>query len=116
MEEREVSSFASRLVELRSDTGLPQDVVARALGVSRSTLAGWESGAREPNIDKLKAIANYYHCTLDYLLGGDDVLEDNIPSEQRILLQTLSGATEDEIRQTRTIIDALRRAKARGEW
>lgn len=114
--EKSVPSFSERLVELRENTGLSQEAVARGLGISRSTLAGWEVGTREPGIDKLKAIANFYHCTLDYLLGGDDVLEDNLPSEQRILLQSLSGATEEEVRQARTIIDALRKARARGEW
>lgn len=108
--------FSDRLVELRTSAGLSQEAVARGLGVSRSTLAGWEVGNREPAIDKIKAIANFYHCTIDYLLGGDDVLEDNIPSEQRAILQTLSGATKEEVKQARAIIEALIKARARGEW
>lgn len=111
-----IPTLAERLVELRTEAHLSQDRFAKALGVSRSAVAGWEQGTREPNIDKLKAIANFYHCTLDYLLGGDDVLEDNIPNEQRILLQTLSGATEEEVRQARTIIEALINSRRKGEW
>lgn len=104
--------FATIFKELRLDAHRSQEDVARALHIPRSTVNGWENLGREPGYDTLKAIANYFHCTLDYLLGyTDDILEDNIPPEHRALLQTLQGATKEEVEQARAIIEALRKTK-----
>ena len=55
--------------EWRASAGLTQEAAAKALGVARSTVAMWESGAALPTASKLKAIAELYGCTLDYLLN-----------------------------------------------
>jgi transcriptional regulator with XRE-family HTH domain len=40
---------------LRERAGLPQAVVARAVGVDRATLSRWESGTRNPDDSHLEA-------------------------------------------------------------
>lgn len=42
---------------------------AEALGVPKSTYSSYEYGAREPNIELILKIAEYYNVTTDYLLG-----------------------------------------------
>lgn len=48
---------------------MKQQDVAKALGVSRSTYANYESGRRAPDIDTLMRLADIYGITLDELTG-----------------------------------------------
>lgn len=63
--------LSERLRALREQAGISQCAFARAFGVAQSTVAGWESGAREPNLATLQRLAAYFGVTADYLLGGE---------------------------------------------
>jgi len=60
--------FQQRLIELRGKKR--QKDVAKDLGVSRDCIVQWENdNTRQPALDKLILLADYYHVSLDYLLG-----------------------------------------------
>lgn len=61
--------FSSRLCELRKNRGLTQQTLADVIEVSQQTVAQWEKGSREPNLEKLIALAKLFGVTLDYLVG-----------------------------------------------
>ena len=63
-----------KLHELRKQKGLTQEELAELLFVSRTAVSKWESGRGYPNIDSLKAIATFFHVTIDELLSGDELL------------------------------------------
>jgi len=58
-----------RLKELRKKAGLSQDDVSKHLGVSQPAYGNYENGNREPDFNILRAIANYFEVSIDYLLG-----------------------------------------------
>lgn len=63
--------FKIRLKELREEKGMNQRQFAADFGVSPATVGMWESGAREPRtLEQLQRIADYFHVTVDYLLGN----------------------------------------------
>ena len=65
-------NFANNLQALRKTHGnLSQEALADQMNVSRQTVSKWESGAAYPEVDKLAALADYFHCTLDQLLRED---------------------------------------------
>lgn len=65
-------NFASNLQILRKTHGnLSQEALADQMNVSRQTVSKWEMGAATPEVDKLAALADYFHCTLDQLLRED---------------------------------------------
>lgn len=66
--------FHEKLQELRKQRGLTQEELAQDLFVSRTAVSKWESGRGYPNIDSLKAIAAYFHISIDELLSGDELL------------------------------------------
>lgn len=66
--------FNQKLQELRKQKGLTQEELANALFVSRTAISKWESGRGYPNIDSIKAIAKFFHITVDELLSTDEVL------------------------------------------
>lgn len=66
--------FHVKLQELRKRKGLTQEELAQALYVSRTAISKWESGRGYPNIDSLKALAVFFHISIDELLSGDELL------------------------------------------
>lgn len=46
-------------------------VAAKEMGVSQSTLSGWESERTIPSIEGLERMADYYQVSTDFLLGRD---------------------------------------------
>lgn len=59
----------NRIKFLRRQNRLSQADLADFLNVKPNTISRYESGAREPDIDVLLKLADYFHVTTDYLLG-----------------------------------------------
>ncbi|MDT3416133.1 transcriptional regulator with XRE-family HTH domain [Brevibacillus aydinogluensis] len=64
--------LGERLKKAREQKGLKQNRVARTLGIHNSTLAKYESGDREVDIDTLKKLAEMYEVSVDWLSGHTD--------------------------------------------
>lgn len=62
-------SFARILVRLRKERRLSQRAAAEALGVSQALLSHYENGIREPKLDFVCKVADFYECSTDFLLG-----------------------------------------------
>lgn len=61
--------YKERLKYLRAKHNLTQASLAKSLGIAKTTLAAYEQGKNEPNINMLKKIADYFNVSTDYLLG-----------------------------------------------
>jgi len=56
---------------------MTQHMVAQKVGVSRSTVAMWETGKNEPDNQTLLELAMLFNCSVDYLLERtDDRIDD----------------------------------------
>lgn len=62
----------TRLISLREERNLSQVEVARALGITRSAFSMYELRQREPDMETVRKLANYFNVTTDYLLGRTD--------------------------------------------
>lgn len=58
-----------RIKELRIAAGLSQADVVRAMKVDSAAVSRWEAGQAMPRADKLPALADLLHCTIDALFG-----------------------------------------------
>ena len=58
-----------RLKELREQNNLSQQDLAKILKVSPSTVSNWEAGKRQPDIQMIIEIANYFNVSVDEVLG-----------------------------------------------
>lgn len=103
------ANLSEKLVALRKDSGLTQKKAAEKLGITRSALKNYETGFRKPRYDTLCVIADFYGVTTDYLLGAEEYQQPEVSPNTQILLQTLKGATEEEIAQAIRIIEALKK-------
>jgi len=64
--------FSERLRELRQEQNMTQHTLASILHVQRSTVAGYETKNRQPQLEIIVHIANIFGVTTDYLLGLTD--------------------------------------------
>ena len=61
--------FSQKLKELRTRDDISQAKFAREVGFSQSAIASWENETREPGINALIKIAQYFNTSVDYLIG-----------------------------------------------
>ena len=60
----------------REKKGWSQTYVCKKLGISNSTLSGYERNYREPDIDTLKKLAELYEVSPQWLLVGYEIEMD----------------------------------------
>ncbi|EJT8453874.1 XRE family transcriptional regulator [Listeria monocytogenes] len=84
------------LKKLRKNENLTQDQLASKIGITRDTLANYETGRREPDFTTLKNIASYFEVSTDYLLGKEEFdnsdllaahIDDDLTEEERIEIE-----------------------------
>ena len=57
-----------RLEEIRKSKGISQLKMAMDLNTNQNTISRYETGEREPGINELVKIADYFNVSVDYLL------------------------------------------------
>ena len=56
----------------RKKSGLSQEALSEKIGVSRQAVSKWETGDALPEVTKLKALAELFGVTVDFLLSEDE--------------------------------------------
>lgn len=67
-----MATFGERLKLLRKSKGFTQEKMATAFNVERATLSKWEIDHTIPDVSTIKKIAEYFGCSVDFLLGISD--------------------------------------------
>lgn len=65
-------TIAENLVRARSESGLGQEDLANALGVSRAMISYWEAGSRVPNDRQLAALSRLLRSPIAVLVGAEE--------------------------------------------
>lgn len=66
------ASFSMRISELRKQRNISQRQAASELGISQALLSHYENGLREPKLDFVVKVCDYYGVSADYILGRTD--------------------------------------------
>lgn len=67
--------FHENLKQARINSGMTQAEIAEKIGVAKSTYSLYESGRREPDVQKIKQLASALNMTGDELLGIESQME-----------------------------------------
>lgn len=59
--------LSEKIYTLRRKNGLSQEQLAEKIGVSRQAISKWEGGLSTPELDKLRALCQCFHITMDQL-------------------------------------------------
>jgi len=89
--------FAEILGELRREKGLSQRRAAADLGISQALLSHYENDAREPRLEFVVKVCDYYGVTADYILGRKKERED----KASIMAESVNGIV-DSLEELRT--------------
>lgn len=73
---------------LREEAGIKQSDLGKMLGVSDATVSDYEKDRTQPNIDKLRILAELFRTTLDYIACRTD--------ERRTVDQQIADIAADE--------------------
>ena len=118
-----------KLKELRESTGKTMKEVARDLDIKYTTYISYEKGTYEPSLQTLKDMAEYFHVTVSELI--DDAKNETsilyeakkrqdeedlarylellrTRPEMRVLLDTVEGATKEEVEANVKFLETLR--------
>jgi transcriptional regulator with XRE-family HTH domain len=92
-------NFAERLKTMRKEKKITQAGLAADLGISKATVAMWESGRREPNFETLNKLSDYFDRRVDYILGQTENAVSVAPTEAQAE-QLGAWAVEDDFAET----------------
>ena len=73
--------IAGNIGQLRRDAGMTQLELAEYLNYTDKAVSKWERGESIPDVITLKALADRFSVTVDYLLRADHPLESEIKRE-----------------------------------
>ena len=65
--------LSERIYKFRRKSGLSQEQLAEKIGVSRQAISKWESGTSTPELEKLLALSECFHITLDDLVKEETI-------------------------------------------
>ena len=65
--------FKDIILKLRTERGLSQEALASRLGMSKSTIAMWETGKRTPSPEVYEELADFFNVDMDYIYGRTDL-------------------------------------------
>ena len=88
-------TLSEKITSLRTAHNMSQGDLAEKLNVSRQSVSKWETGASTPDLEKLIAMSELFHITLDELAKGssDNSSNDIYNNSQIIYMQAPADNT-----------------------
>lgn len=111
-----MSYFSDTLLHLRRQAGLSQQTLADATGLSRSAVGMYETGKREPDIETLRLLSEFFGVDMNTLTSPESAQNAELAEllealrnrdEMRMLFKLAKDATPDDVRKAVKIIEAL---------
>lgn len=96
-----------KLKLIRTENGLTQSQVAKALGINRSTYCGYEIGRRKMGTEMLNTLSKFYRLPVSVFFDGDgqSVNDNEHYSEDTMFLSALSDEERELIVKFRILAE-----------
>ncbi|MBQ8749576.1 MAG: helix-turn-helix transcriptional regulator [Clostridia bacterium] len=95
------------LIKLRKAENLSQREVAENLGLTTQAIHNYEKGTREPNIEVLKRMSNFFNVSIDYLLENEIENKTIYTEEQKTAIKYLIELNKTSLAQATGYLKAL---------
>lgn len=96
-----------RFVSILQEKGLKPSDVAKATGVTTSTLSQWKKGAYTPKQEKLALIAEFLGVDVGWLMGVSDVRSTEGSAECKIPVLGIVRAGDTTVYAQEDVIDTI---------
>ena len=90
--------ISERIKTIREHEGMTQSMLAKKIGITRSSVNAWEMGISGPSTQYLMELADIFKVSTDYLLGVESTA--TIP---------LDGLDEDDVQMVHNFVEYLRK-------
>lgn len=91
--------FKDNLIQLRKMKQMTQEDIAEKIGVTRQSIAKWESGETIPDLDKCRMLAELFEVSLDDLANytPEDGIELGLPPKGKHLFGVVTVGDKGQI-------------------
>lgn len=89
--------ISDRIKSLREQKGLTQSMLARKIGITRSSVNAWEMGVSTPSTQYLIDLSELFNVSTDYLLGFESTSTISV-----------DGLDEEDIQLMHALVEHLR--------
>lgn len=89
-----------KLKELRQKANLTQAEMAKIINISQSNYSKYELGTTQINIETLIQLANFFHVSVDYLIGNEQPNKVDLTSLSEIkkdCIEEIQSLTDEEV-------------------
>lgn len=99
--------ISTKIRQERRNLKLTQAELSKMLNISQSTLAGYETGTREPDINTIIKFAKIFNCTIDYLVGLEKREIPTLNNKQLEIVDLTLNLNDIELIKTKAYIQGL---------
>lgn len=96
-------SVVERIQTLCIQKGLTLTGLERELNIGRGIIKRWASSS--PNIDNIQKVADYFHVSIDYLLGREEKLNALTQEDELDLAKTMAKIRKQLITEQGLMFD-----------
>jgi transcriptional regulator with XRE-family HTH domain len=100
-----MAQSGDRIALLREKRGMTQAELSSKLGISRASLSHYEKNRREPDYKTLNKIADFFHITVDYLVGRTEEPHRELDTDVREFVDNLELSDEKILEKFALTID-----------
>ena len=108
------SMLAENLRALRLAYKVSQKELAASIGLDYKRYNHYETGRSEPDTETLCVLADYFHVSVDYLLGREEkkkepitTSDDGLDEELRNFIEKLKGLDEETLLAIEKLVDSI---------
>ena len=105
--------LSEKIYTLRRKSGLSQEQLAEKIGVSRQAISKWEGGLSIPELEKIRALSEFFNVSIDELTREqetDNPSDDTEEKQNRFFLMLDRRSMSDSFRRNYDDTSIFRRA------
>lgn len=105
-----------RIKQLREELGISQLDFAKKINVTQQSISLYEKGDREPSLEVLTSMANFFNVSIDYLTCKSDIRNPEqikkVPFANAGGLN-IEGLDDEDLKELQRQIDYIRKMKGK---
>jgi transcriptional regulator with XRE-family HTH domain len=100
-----MKTCGQRISELRENQKMTQGDLSSRLDMTRASLSHYETGRREPDFDTLKKFADFFHVSVDYLIGRTEDPQPSVNENVKMFEESLELSDETILERFALTVD-----------
>ena len=101
-----MTNIGMKIKILRISKGMRQEDLAEKLGLSKSSISGWETGTKEPSIYYVEKLCDLFHTTPNNLFGRGIVDTIKLDEKEKCMLTIFKEQMPEKMRDVMLTISS----------